>query len=143
MAQKFPTATRQDHERFCITEGWVERKRATGKRGTHHVNYELSLADGRILFTRISHPVDRSTYGASLWAHILRDQLVVTNSEFWACVNDSILPTRDAGTLPESSIPLSVVTTLIQEVGLPESEVRQMTKSDAFARLAEFYSQPQ
>jgi hypothetical protein len=47
--------------------------------GTHHVTYELDLPDGRILRTRISHPPGRTTYGpSSLWAHVPRDQLQVS-----------------------------------------------------------------
>ncbi|BCB87816.1 hypothetical protein [Phytohabitans suffuscus] len=49
-----------------------------------HVTYELTLSDGRVLRTRVSHPVDRTTYGPSIWSHILRDQLDVTNAVFWA-----------------------------------------------------------
>jgi hypothetical protein len=39
-----------------------------GRTGTHHVTYELDLIDGGVLRTRISHPVDRSSYGRSMWS---------------------------------------------------------------------------
>lgn len=42
--------------------------------------------DGRVLRTRVSHPVDRTDYGKSLWSHILRDQLEVSEAQFWECV---------------------------------------------------------
>lgn len=141
MSQRHPPATRKDHERFCVTEGWIPRRRATGKRGTHHVNYELALPDGRVLYTRISHPVNRTDYGPSIWAHILRDQLDVSADEFWACVDQGIIP--DRGQIEERttiSIPLGVVRTLIQEVGIPEHQVRAMTREQALARLAEYYT---
>lgn len=137
---KFPPATRLDHEKFCVTEGWTERKRATGRRGTHHVNYELALPDGRILLTRISHPPDRSTYGSSLWAHILRDQLAVTNSEFWDCVDQGITPVREIAKTNNETIPLSIIKTLVNEAGIPESEVKSMTKAQAITRLSEYYT---
>ena len=77
--------TRQDHERFCATEGWTL---------VRDVTYELGLPDGGVLRTRISHPPDRSAYGPSLWSHVLRDQLDVSEQEFWACVRDGTRPAR-------------------------------------------------
>jgi hypothetical protein len=133
-------ATRTDHQRFCVTEGWTERKRATGQRGTHHVNYEFALPDGRILYTRISHPVDRTDYGPSIWSHILRDQLAVTAGEFWACVEDKVLPDRQGPKAPAETIPAGVVRALVAEAHIPEAEVRAMTKVEAVQRLAEFYT---
>lgn len=140
MSERRRPATRIDHEAFCTTEGWAERRRATGKRGTHHVNYELSLPDGRILYTRISHPVDRTDYGPSMWAHILRDQLDVTSDEFWACVSDRVLPDRGDPSLMVEAIPMGVIRTLTQEARIPEAEVRAMTKAEAIARVALFYT---
>ena len=104
----FPAPTRKHHQRFCLTEGWVQRRSSRGKTGTHHVNYEFTLPDGRVLLTRISHPVNRDTYGPRIWSHILRDQLAVTEGEFWDCVNDSVLPNRGAepAVAPASAIPL-------------------------------------
>lgn len=138
--EKRPPATRVDHETFCTTEGWAERKRATGKRGSHHVNYEVALPDGSVLYTRISHPVDRTDYGPSIWAHILRDQLDVTAEEFWDCVNHQVVPNR--GHTPEvtDAIPLGVIRALTQEARIPEVEVHAMTKAEAIARLGEFYT---
>jgi hypothetical protein len=140
LPEKRPPATRRDHETFCITEGWVERKRATGKRGSHHVNFELPLPDGRILYTRISHPVDRSDYGPNLFALILRDQLQVSAEEFWDCVDNRVLPSRGAPPQLNEAIPLGVIRVLIQEAHVPEAEVRAMTKAEAVARVAEFYT---
>ncbi|GAB3047046.1 hypothetical protein GCM10027053_01040 [Intrasporangium mesophilum] len=140
MSEKRPPATRSDHENFCTTEGWVERKRANGKRRSHHVNYELPLPDGRILYTRISHPVDRSTYGPGIFGHILRDQLQVSTEEFWDCVNDQVLPDRGQMQQLTEAIPLGVVRILTQEAHIPESVVRTMTKAEAVARVAEFYT---
>jgi hypothetical protein len=139
---KYPAPSRRDHEKFCVTEGWTKRKTAAGKTGTHHVNYELTLPDGRILLTRVSHPVNRNTYGPRLWAHILRDQLHVTEAEFWACVENQVRPDRGAATEPPAeAIPLGVVTTLIDHFHVPEADVRAMTKDEAIKRLVEGYAQ--
>ncbi|TCC40532.1 cytotoxic translational repressor of toxin-antitoxin stability system [Kribbella speibonae] len=140
MNERRRPATRTDHENFCITEGWAERKRATGKRGTHHVNYEFALPDGRILYTRISHPVDRTGYGPSIWAHILRDQLAVTAEEFWACVEDKVLPDRQELQVPTDTIPVGVIRVLVVEAHIPEAKVKAMTKAEAIQRLADFYT---
>ncbi|TCC18942.1 cytotoxic translational repressor of toxin-antitoxin stability system [Kribbella speibonae] len=140
MNERRRPATRTDHENFCITEGWAERKRATGKRGTHHVNYEFALSDGRILYTRISHPVDRTGYGPSIWAHILRDQLAVTAEEFWACVEDKVLPDRQELQVPTDTIPVGVIRVLVVEAHIPEAKVKAMTKAEAIQRLADFYT---
>lgn len=113
---------------------------ARGK-GTHHLTYELTLADGRILRTRVSHPPGRDTYGAAVWAHILRDQLDVTNEEFWACVRDGVKPQRGVPEVPAEALPLDLVHLLITKVGLAESEVMTMTKDEAIARLNTFWAE--
>jgi hypothetical protein len=139
MSDKYPVPTRADHEQFCVREGWTERKRATGQHGAHHVNYEFALPDGRVLFTRISHPVDRTDYGPSIWSHILRDQLDVTATEFWDCVRDGLLPDRGGSAPLRLAVPASIVRTLVREAHIPEAEVRAMTKEQAIHRLGEFY----
>ena len=122
-------------------EGWIERPRATGRKGSHHVNFELALSDGRVLYTRISHPPNRTTYGPAIWSHILRDQLKVTNDEFWACVVDGVLPARSRRVETEAeAIPVAVVRTLLVDARLPETQVLAMTKEEAIARLAQYYT---
>jgi len=89
------------HDAFCKIEGWEQVRDAQGRTGTHHVIYELQLHDGRILRTRVSHPVNRDTYGASLWSHILPDQLEVDQATFWACVQEGKKPDRGAPEPPQ------------------------------------------
>jgi hypothetical protein len=134
-----PTPT--DHQRFCELEGWHRVRDARGRSGTHHLTYELLLPDGRLLRTRISHPADRSTYGPSLWAHILRDQLSVDESEFWACVNDGLVPDRGDSPRPRASIPSEVVYQLVVRFHVPEEEVARMTKAAAIARLQQLWGE--
>jgi len=135
----FPAPTRADHQKFCEREGWTQVRTARGKTGTHHITFELTLPDGRILRTRISHPPDRSAYGRALWGHILRDQLDVTEDVFWACVRDKIVPARAAASQPGAGIPAALVYQLIRH-GVPESEVAEMTRADALRRLNELWS---
>lgn len=137
---KFPPATRKDHEKFCETEGWTRRKSARGKENTHHYNYELALPNGEILWTRISHPVNRNDYGPGMWADILRDQLRVNEATFWECVKNGVKPDRGAATAPRGeAIPLGVVHVLTS-FGVPEVEVMRMTKAEAIERMAQLYT---
>lgn len=135
----WPAPTRKDHEAFCAAEGWRRVRDARGRTGTHHVTYELALPDGRILRTRVSHPVDRSSYGPSLWSHILRDQLQVTEPEFWACIRENKKPSRGEPEVPAQALPTDLVRLLITRVGLPESEVAAMSREQAIARLQEYW----
>jgi hypothetical protein len=137
----WPQPTRQRHEKFCEIEKWDRVRDARGRTGTHHITYELRLPDARVLRTRISHPVDRTTYGPRIWSHILRDQLDVKDDEFWRCVQDGIVPRRGAPEAPSGSLPLEVVHLLLHRVGLTEAEVAAMTKDEAVARLSRFWAE--
>src|SRR5262245_44060439 len=101
----WPQPTRQTHEKFCLVERWTQVRDARGRTGTHHVTYELGLTDGRILRTRISHPVDRTAYGSNIWGRILRDQLDVTETAFWQCVQEGIRPDRGEPEVPAEALP--------------------------------------
>jgi hypothetical protein len=133
--------TRQDHDKFCDLEGWTLVRDARGRTGTHHVTYELNLPDGRILRTRISHPPDRTTYGSSLWSHILRDQLAVSEEEFWACVRDGVKPDRGMPEAPPAALPADLVHLLLTRVGLSDFEVAAMSKVEAVERLNRYWTE--
>ena len=137
----FPEPTRKDHEQFCLNEGWTQIRNARGKSG-HHVTLELTLPDGQVLRTRISHPPNRQAYGPSMWAHILRDQLHVGEEEFWACVRERKVPQRGRGEPTTPSIPAGVVAQLLSH-GVEESAVRQMSRAEAIERLNLIWSQPE
>ncbi|MFF2655824.1 cytotoxic translational repressor of toxin-antitoxin stability system [Kitasatospora sp. NPDC058032] len=135
-----PQPDRERHDRFCRTEGWDRVRDARGRTGTHHVTYELSLRDGRILRTRISHPVDRTAYGPSMWSHILRDQLDVTEDEFWDCVQLGRIPGRSAPEPPKESLPADLVYLLLHRVGLTEATVAGLSREEALARLQQYWT---
>ncbi|WP_203698919.1 hypothetical protein [Catellatospora coxensis] len=122
-------------------EDWNRVRDARGRTGTHHVTYELHLKDGRILRTRISHPVDRTTHGPGIWSHILRDQLDVAEVEFRRCVQDGIKPDRGEPEVPAEALPADLVYLLINRVGLAEPVVAGMTKEEAVARLNRYWTE--
>jgi hypothetical protein len=136
---QFPEPTRKDHQNYCLNEGWTRVRNTRGK-GGHHVTFELTLPDGRVLRTRISHPPNRQTYGPSMWAHILRDQLHVSEEEFWACVREKRVPQRGRVEPNTPSIPAGVVAQLLSH-GVEESEVRVMSRAEAIERLNLIWSQ--
>ncbi len=136
----FPQPTREAHEKFCRTEGWVQVRDARGRTGTHHVTFELTLADGRVLRTSISHPVDRTTYGHGMWSHILRDQLDLIEDDFWTCVHDGVVPKRGTPTVPAESLPADLVYLLKNRVGLSEAEIAALSKDEAVVRLNHYWA---
>ncbi|KAA8890315.1 cytotoxic translational repressor of toxin-antitoxin stability system [Nocardia colli] len=137
----WPQPTRERHEQFCKVEGWARVRDARGRTGTHHVTYEFGLPDGRTLRTRVSHPVNRTTYGSAIWAHILRDQLAVVEESFWQCVLDGRLPDRGIPEVRGESLPADLVHLLISRAGLAENEIAAMTRAEAIARLQQFWTE--
>ena len=134
---KHPAATRENHDDFCLVEKWLLVRGASGQPVSHHRTYELALWDGRILRTRISKPVDRTTYAAGMWSHILRAQLEVTPEEFCVCVQENEVRDRGAPWLPTAKdpLPLSLVRTLAQ-LGVDERECLALTAPEAASLLA-------
>lgn len=137
---RFGAATRDDHRRFCESEGWRLVRSATGKRSTHHETYELELPSGDILRTRISRPPDRTAYGSGLWSHIPRDQLQVRPEEFWQCVSDGIVPPRSQPVAAQHSIPTEVLYLLRERVGLGDDQLAELTAETAIERLHQYWT---
>ncbi|MGW0860377.1 cytotoxic translational repressor of toxin-antitoxin stability system [Streptomyces sp. NPDC002690] len=136
-----PQPDRERHEKFCVVEKWERVRDARGRTGTHHLTYELTLHDARVLRTRISHPVDRTVYGAGMWGHILRDQLDVSEDEFWDCVLDGRLPDRGVPATPKEALPAELVYLLIHRAGLAEETVAELTKEEAVDRLRRYWAE--
>lgn len=142
--EKHPPATREVHDQFCENEEWTLVRGATGKPVTHHRTYELVLWDGRILRTRISRPVDKTEYAASMWSHILRYQLELAAEAFWACAMSSVRPDRGE---PQSldmkkAIPLFLREAL-RERGVDDATILALDPAGAASLLAEKYTAEQ
>jgi hypothetical protein len=139
---KWPQPTRRDHAKFCQNEGWKQVANSRGKPVGHHVTYETVLPDGNILRTRVSRPISNDVYGPQLWVHILRDQLQVSESEFWACARDGVRPDRGAPEVRRNEqLPADLVSLLIHRVGVPETEIAAMTKAQAVDRVNQYWAQ--
>jgi hypothetical protein len=135
-------ATRREHRRFCEIEGWTLVRDARGKSVRHHLTYELPLADGTVLRTRISRPANHDQYGPGLWSHILSTQLAVTAAQFWECLRSGQAPDRPGSSRPEGRepIPAQVAYHLLHTVGLSDDEVAGLTREQAVARLNEYWT---
>ncbi len=136
--------TRADHNAFCLTEEWELVRDAQGRPVRHHVTYELGLPDGRVLRTRVSRPVNKTTYGPTLWRAILREQLDVSEGEFWACVKNKQLPPRGQpnDATPETTLPAGLVHQLIHVASVPEDDVKNLTLEQALDIMAQHWSTP-
>lgn len=137
-ASKFPPATREHHDTFCVHEKWELKRGAKGQPVAHHKTYVLKLWDGRILRTRISRPVNKTQYSPSMWKHILREQLEVDTATFWACVRNAELPDRGEPKQREvkKPIPLYLYRELTQR-GVTDGEIAELDVGEA----AELYAQ--
>jgi len=126
-------ATRREHVRFCEVEGWRAVQSARESSNRHHLTYELPLNDGRILRTRISRPPNNESYGKALWSHIVRDQLCVTQGEFWSCVDDGNVPIRSTATPapPSAALPAGLAHQLVHILQLSSAEVAKLSLAEA------------
>jgi hypothetical protein len=123
-----------DHHKFVEVEGW-ERKgtsRAASRVGDHH-RYFLRLANGDILRTRVSHG-SGSINDPHLVALIFREQLRVTEQQFYDCVERGVLPPRPQSqtpSLPENTLDAKLVRNLIRKMGLSQEEVARLSRDEA------------
>jgi hypothetical protein len=130
---EWPAPTRRDHQRFCEIEGWEL------KPGDHEFYY-LALHDGSVLYTKISRPVGRQGYGHDIWhRQILGQQLQVSESEFWACVQEGVLPDRGAPATPVEALPVDLVWQLRSKVGLSDAEIFALTRAEAIERMRQHW----
>lgn len=122
------------HRKFVETESWQKKgtARGSGKTGDHH-RYTLRLANGDVLTTRVSHGAG-AVNDPKLVAKILRDQLQVTEADFYACVRRGKLPPRPAPerpSVPEGGLDAKLVRNLIRKAGLSQDTVAAMTEEQA------------
>ncbi|MDQ6795362.1 MAG: cytotoxic translational repressor of toxin-antitoxin stability system [Chloroflexota bacterium] len=136
-------ATFGDLKTFVEHDGWTQEPNlARGRARTgDHWRYRKDLPDGTILRTKVSHGV-RDEIGIDLFKHILRDQLRVTEDQFWDVVRGGKKESAKAPALQAATIPGWLVQRLILTVGLPEDVVHAMTVDEAYAAWEAYRSQP-
>jgi hypothetical protein len=125
--------THADHHKFVETEGWTRKGTSSSskKTGNHH-RYTLTLSTGDVLYTRISHGSGQLG-DSKLVSAIFRDQLQVTEADFYRCVEQGILPPRPQiiSEAPAEGLDAKLVRNLIRKVGLSQNQVAKMSKTDA------------
>lgn len=131
--------TNAELRKFVDTEGWQDKDKAAGRRKGDHHRYLLVLADGTTLYTRISHGrggVD----DPKLFAAILRDQLQVTEEQFWACVRQGVKPPRPGATRerPANAIDGKLAWRLHKQAGLSQQEIQTLTPDEALQRWLDY-----
>lgn len=121
--------------KFVERERWVDKDaKSRKKKGDHH-RCTLRLPTGEVLYTRISHGRGEIA-DDGLWAAILRNELKVTEKEFWACVDDKVLPSRPQPAPPERRGPAldaKLARNLVRRAGLAQGVVAKMTRDEAVA----------
>jgi hypothetical protein len=125
--------TYEQHRRFCEVDDWQDKDAVSKKKGGDHHRYVKVLPNGRGLFTRVSRGSGQYR-NHDFWRHILREQLEVTEGEFWAAVESGIPPSRprDEPAKPKGeAIPLSLVNCLRYVMQLSEREIASMTRAEA------------
>ena len=136
-------ATFGDLKTFVEHDGWTEEPNlARGRARTgDHRRYRKDLPDGTILRTKVSHSL-HDEIGIDLFKHILRDQLRVTEGQFWDVVRGRTTELAAAPPPQAETVPGWLVQRLILTVRLREDEVRAMTVDEAHAAWEAYMAQP-
>lgn len=129
------------HRKFVEAEGWTKTgtSRGSGKTGDHH-RYNLTLTNGDVLTTRVSHGPGQMD-DPKVVAAILRDQLAVSEENFWRCVDGGILPPRPQPVASEPAgevLDAKLARNLIRKAGMTEEEVGQLSKAEAVSRWQQY-----
>jgi len=129
--------THRDLRKFCENDRWDPKKR------TDHWRYTKRLSDGRTLRTKVSFG-SGDVGDRGLFAAILREQLQVTEAEFWRVVREGGPARRAQAPIASPATPpmLSAATVLqLRKLGLSLDQVRslrsQVEAEDLLHRLRE------
>ena len=127
--------TYSDLKRFCAVDGWYDRDARRGAATGDHFRYGRVLRDGTRLRTRVSHG-SGSIRDSATFKDILREQLRVTEEQFWLAVDKGVAPHRPGDAAPEPpgpGIPHDLASNLVRKAGCSLEEVRGMSESEAVA----------
>lgn len=124
--------------KFCENDGWDQKTKSD------HWRYTKTLADGRTLRTKVSF-ASGELGDPGLFAAILRDQLDVSEEEFWHVVREGgpAQRTPDPAALPTTAPLLSAATVLqLRKRGVSDKEVRTLKSQAAAEDLLRCVSRP-
>ena len=132
-------ATFRELRHYVNNDWWTEEPNlARGHRRTgDHRRYFRDLPDGTWQRTKVSHD-ERAEIGEDLFHRILRDQLRTTEERFWEVVRGRPTGESEVTQPMVEPIPAWLVTRLLFTVGLPETEVAQMTAEEAHAAWRDY-----
>jgi hypothetical protein len=128
------------HKKFVETEGWECKGRVRAGSTGDHFRYTFTLDTGVVLYTKVSHGAGEIG-DPDLVAQILREQLCVTEEEFWECVDRGTPPIRSAApAFSPVAEPLDakLLRNLIRKVGMSLSGVEGLSKAEAVARWHQY-----
>ncbi len=114
--------TLRDLKKFCENDGWDSKKR------TDHWRYTKRLPDGRTLRTKISFG-SGEIGDPSLFAAIVREQLLVSEAEFWRVVREGGPARRvEVPVIAPAAPPLLSAATVLQlrKLGVSLEQVRKL-----------------
>ncbi len=133
-----------DHHKFVQTEGWEQKGTAKSARKTgDHSRYTLRLNNGEVLSIRVSHG-GGSLNDPMLVAGVLRDQLQVSEADFYRCVDNGVLPPRPAPAAsapPPGGLDGTLVRNLMMKVGMTQHQVASLTMEGAVAAWQKYVAE--
>jgi hypothetical protein len=103
------TPTWGEIEQFCRIDGWRESRR------TNHLFYEKVLADGTVLRTHRSFAAGK-TMSPGRFKTILRNQLQVSEDDFWTALETKEPVARPSGPPEVEALPAYLVRVLKTEL---------------------------
>jgi hypothetical protein len=128
-------------EAFCRIDGWEEVDQG---RSPDHRYYRLVLDDGSVLETRVSHS-SRKTMSPGRWKAILRDQLQVSDDDFWTALRTKEAVRRPGAPPAEEEIkqvPAWVVAVLSSRLGMAPADIARLGRDRAIQLAQETWSRP-
>ena len=128
------TPTWREVEQFCERDGWREI------RETGHRFFQKVLADGTVLETHSSFS-SRKTMSPKRFRTILRDQLRVTEAQFWEVLRTE-KPAKRPSVVPAGPIelPAYIVRVLKLDLHMTEDQIAGLTAEEGRKRVADYWS---
>lgn len=129
-----------DLAKFCKADQW------NPPRQTKHAVYTKVLADGTSLMMETSRGKDSENIGHGLFHFILREELQVSEDEFWQAIKTGKPAARPAHPAPAPAAPkpgAGMVFQLRRYLHLTDAQIEPLSKDDAIRMLQEYYSRGQ